>query len=119
MQFDPKLGVNAEHALDGLQHFSHVWLIFVFHRNSSSDTIKAKVAPPRAGGARVGVFSTRSPHRPNAVGLTLAKLEGVEGSKVRLSGHDLLDGTPGETERRLRARLHYVTSDTTWLSQVV
>lgn len=55
--------------------------------------LKTKVAPPRLN-ARVGLFSTRSPHRPNPVGLTLAKLDAVEGDTLYFSGHDLLDGTP-------------------------
>ncbi len=94
ISLDPRSGANPSHAVDGLCEFSHVWLLFVFHRESPRFA-KAKVAPPRAGGRRVGVLSTRSPHRPNPVGLTLARLESVEGAELRLSGHDLLDGTPG------------------------
>jgi tRNA (Thr-GGU) A37 N-methylase len=55
---------------------------------------KTKIAPPRLGGKRVGLFSTRSPHRPNLIGLTLAKLESIEGTKINVSGIDLLNGTP-------------------------
>ena len=68
-------------------------IIFLFHKNGAAST-KAKVAPPRLNGAKVGVFSTRSPHRPNPVGLTLAKIESVEGDTLHLCGLDLLDGTP-------------------------
>jgi tRNA (adenine37-N6)-methyltransferase len=91
---------NPAHALENLAEFSHVWIIWVFHANSSSPTattsgdIKAKVAPPRLNGRRVGVFSTRSPHRPCPIGLTLARLEGVEGDTLHLSGVDMIDGTP-------------------------
>ncbi len=53
-------------------------VIFIFHQNNNAYT-KAKVKPPRLNGAKVGLFSTRSPYRPNPVGLTLAKLEKVEG----------------------------------------
>ena len=53
-----------------------------------------QVAPPRLKGKRVGLFSTRSPHRPNPIGLTLAKLDRIEGRKIFLQGLDLLDGTP-------------------------
>ena len=65
----------------------------MFHKNAGECT-KAKVAPPRLNGARVGVFSTRSPHRPNPVGLTLARIDKVEGDTIHLSGLDLLDTTP-------------------------
>ena len=87
---------NPQFSLDGLTEFSHVWIIFYFHQNSSDgrNFVKTKVAPPRLGGDRVGLFSTRSPHRPNPIGLTLAKLIKVENSKVYLQGLDLLDGTP-------------------------
>ena len=68
-------------------------IIFIFHKNSTQRT-KPKVAPPRLDGKRVGVFSTRSPHRPNAVGLTLAKIMSLEGDTLHLCGLDLLDMTP-------------------------
>ncbi|XP_063432719.1 tRNA (adenine(37)-N6)-methyltransferase-like [Mytilus trossulus] len=84
---------NPEHSLEDLEEFSHVWVIFVFHKNNNTFT-KAKVKPPRLNGKRVGVFSTRSPYRPNPIGLTLAKLDCVEGCTLHLSGIDLLDGTP-------------------------
>lgn len=53
-------------------------VIFVFHKNTT-EYVKAKVKPPRLNGKRVGLFSTRSPYRPNAIGLTLAKLENISG----------------------------------------
>lgn len=84
---------NPEHSLMGLEQFSHVWVLFVFHKNGHLN-YKAKVQPPRLNGAKTGVFSTRSPHRPNAIGLTLAKLEKVEGGAVYLSGIDMINGTP-------------------------
>ncbi|XP_053512556.1 tRNA (adenine(37)-N6)-methyltransferase isoform X2 [Artibeus jamaicensis] len=84
---------NPEHSLMGLEQFSHVWILFVFHKNGHL-SCKAKVQPPRLNGAKTGVFSTRSPHRPNAIGLTLAKLEKVEGGAVYLSGIDMIHGTP-------------------------
>jgi len=95
----PKM-TNVSHALENLQEFSHVWIIFIFHKSCSGETngggtfTKAKVAPPRLGGSKVGLFSTRSPHRPNLIGLTLAKLELVEGTRVHVSGIDLIEGTP-------------------------
>ncbi|XP_066223685.1 tRNA (adenine(37)-N6)-methyltransferase isoform X1 [Saccopteryx leptura] len=84
---------NPEHSLMGLEQFSHVWILFVFHKNGHL-SYKAKVQPPRLNGAKTGVFSTRSPHRPNAIGLTLAKLEKVEGGAIYLSGIDMIHGTP-------------------------
>ncbi|XP_007966823.3 tRNA (adenine(37)-N6)-methyltransferase isoform X2 [Chlorocebus sabaeus] len=84
---------NPEHSLMGLEQFSHVWILFVFHKNGHL-SCKAKVQPPRLNGAKTGVFSTRSPHRPNAIGLTLAKLEKVEGGAIYLSGIDMIHGTP-------------------------
>nr|CAB3227255.1 nef-associated protein 1-like [Phallusia mammillata] len=84
---------NPEHSLCGISQFSHVWIIFCFHLNESSG-LKAKVKPPRLDGTKVGVFATRSPHRPNAVGLTLAKLENVDNDTIFLSGLDIVSGTP-------------------------
>ncbi|KAM3864806.1 tRNA (adenine(37)-N6)-methyltransferase [Diretmus argenteus] len=84
---------NPEHALVGLQQYSHVWIMFLFHKNGHL-SYKAKVKPPRLNGQRVGVYSTRSPHRPNALGLTLAKLDGVVGDKIHLSDIDMIAGTP-------------------------
>ncbi|KAF4090830.1 hypothetical protein AMELA_G00056220 [Ameiurus melas] len=84
---------NPEHALAGLHLYSHVWLIFLFHKNGHM-SYKAKVKPPRLNGEKVGVYSTRSPHRPNAIGLTLAKLDCITGDVLHLSGVDLISGTP-------------------------
>ncbi|XP_076003971.1 tRNA (adenine(37)-N6)-methyltransferase isoform X2 [Genypterus blacodes] len=84
---------NPDHALVGLEQYSHVWIIFLFHKNGHL-SYKAKVKPPRLNGERVGVYSTRSPHRPNALGLTLAKLERIEGDTIHLSDIDMISGTP-------------------------
>ncbi|KAI1301493.1 putative S-adenosylmethionine-dependent methyltransferase RcsF [Halotydeus destructor] len=84
---------NPHHALHGLLTYSHIWLIFHFHKNTNKGC-KAKVHPPRLDGETVGVFASRAPHRPNPLGLTLAKVERVEDNKVYMSGIDILDGTP-------------------------
>ncbi|XP_030006920.1 tRNA (adenine(37)-N6)-methyltransferase [Sphaeramia orbicularis] len=84
---------NPAHALVGLEHYSHVWVIFLFHKNGHL-SYKAKVKPPRLNGQRVGVYSTRSPHRPNALGLTLAKLDKIIGDTLYLSDIDMIAGTP-------------------------
>ncbi|XP_048736398.2 tRNA (adenine(37)-N6)-methyltransferase-like [Ostrea edulis] len=84
---------NPQYTLEGLEEFSHIWLIFVFHKNEK-EFVRSKVSPPRLHGRKVGLYSTRSPHRPNPIGLSLAKLDYVEDSSLYLSGIDLLDGTP-------------------------
>lgn len=83
---DPRLA----HALLGLEAWTHVWVLFWFHR---VENWRAKVQPPRDT-ARRGVLATRSPHRPNPIGLTAARLLRVAGHTVVLEGLDLLDGTP-------------------------
>ena len=81
------------HSLAGLSAFSHVWLISWFHLNTNK-TFHPKIHPPRLRGGKIGVFASRSPHRPNPLGLSLAKLERIEGDTVFLSGIDLINGTP-------------------------
>ncbi len=78
----------------GLEAFSHVWLITGFHQNPPW-TGSAVVRPPRLGGnERVGVFASRSPNRPNGLGLSLVRLLGIEPGVVRVGGVDAVDGTP-------------------------
>mgnify|MGYP004509842479 FL=1 len=95
--FEPEFR-NAD-ALRGIEGFSHLWLIWQFSA-AVRDTWSPTVRPPRLGGnERMGVFATRSPFRPNAVGLSCVKLEGVAqedglGSVLIVSGADLMDGTP-------------------------
>ncbi|XP_071444525.1 tRNA (adenine(37)-N6)-methyltransferase [Hetaerina americana] len=84
---------NPEHSLDGIELFSHMWILFYFHKNESTHC-RAKVTPPRLNGSRVGLFGTRSPHRPSPIGLSLVKIEKVEGPSVYFSGVDMIDGTP-------------------------
>lgn len=86
-------------ALRGLEEFSHIWILWKFSE-SRKENWSATVKPPRLGGKkRVGVFATRSPFRPNDIGLSCVKLHKVEldakdGPVVWVSGVDLLDGTP-------------------------
>lgn len=84
---------TPEHSLRGLEGFSHVWLISLFHLNANK-AFRPIVHPPRLKGRTMGVFATRSPHRANPLALTLARLEGVEKDTLLLSGIDLVDGTP-------------------------
>jgi tRNA-Thr(GGU) m(6)t(6)A37 methyltransferase TsaA len=85
--------LQPEQALQGLENFSHVWLIFLFHQNKTA-RYHAKVHPPRLGGESMGVFATRSPHRPNPIGLSLVELVKIEGDTLFFAGADLVDGTP-------------------------
>uniref|UniRef100_A0A0E0B392 TsaA-like domain-containing protein n=1 Tax=Oryza glumipatula TaxID=40148 RepID=A0A0E0B392_9ORYZ len=108
--------VPAE-ALEGLADYSHCWILYVFHLNTDLDKmwndparskLKAKVRVPRLKGGKMGVLATRSPHRPNPIGLSVAKhtnlssifcfnasqVEAVDGHSILLSGVDLVDGTP-------------------------
>ena len=81
----------------GLEECSHLWVLFHFHQ--SEPFRGGTVRPPVLGGEkRMGVFATRSPHRPNPIGLSLVKNEGVEfidgAIRIHVSGHDFVDGTP-------------------------
>ena len=95
--FEPEY--REPEALRGLEGFSHIWLIWQFSkavREGWSPTVR----PPRLGGnTRMGVFATRSPFRPNALGLSCVRLLGIEqtaaeGMVLRVAGADLMDGTP-------------------------
>ena len=95
--FEPEFR-NAD-ALRGLEGFSHIWLVWVFDQAVRKDW-SPTVRPPRLGGnVRMGVFATRSPFRPNPIGLSCVKLAGIEatehdGAVLRVRGADLMDGTP-------------------------
>ena len=86
-------------ALRGLEGYSHLWLIWLFSESILEDW-SPTVKPPRLGGnRRMGVFATRSPFRPNPLGLSCVRLEGIdlntpEGPVLRVAGADLMDGTP-------------------------
>ena len=95
--FEPEYRV-AE-ALRGIEGYSHLWVIWRFHQ-AERENWSPTVRPPRLGGnERVGVFATRSPFRPNPIGLSVVKLVAVErderlGMVLRISGADMVDGTP-------------------------
>ena len=88
-----------DEALRGIEGFSHLWLIWQFSENVRDD-FSPTVRPPRLGGnTRLGVFATRSPFRPNALGLSCVRLLGLEktedkGTVLLVAGADLMDGTP-------------------------
>ena len=85
-------------AIYGLDGFSHIWLLWDFsesHSDEESGCWSPTVRPPRLGGnKRMGVFATRSPFRPNSIGLSVVKLEKIDFPDIYVSGVDLMDGTP-------------------------
>ena len=94
--FEPEF--SSPDAVRGLEEFSHIWLIWEFSENLDAGH-SLTVRPPRLGGnVRKGVFATRSPFRPNPIGLSCVKLEGIEASEggviLHVSGADRMDGTP-------------------------
>lgn len=81
-------------ALRGLESVTHLWLLFVFDRVTPGE-VHPTVRPPRLGGdRRMGVFATRSPFRPNPIGLSAVRLVAIEGLSLVIAGCDLADGTP-------------------------
>jgi tRNA (adenine37-N6)-methyltransferase len=84
-------GRNFEHALEDLEGWDYLWIIYWFHLNEGW---RPKVLPPRSTTGRKGVFATRSPHRPNPLGLSAVRLERVEGLTLHIRGADMVDGTP-------------------------
>ena len=94
--FEPEY--RDPHALRGLEAYSHIWLLWQFSE-AVRDTWSPTVLPPRLGGkTRMGVFATRSPFRPNPIGLSCVRLLGVEkgkdGTVMKVAGADLMNGTP-------------------------
>jgi len=84
-------GRNFEFALADLGQWELIWVIFWFHLNPGW---RPKVLPPRSTSGRKGVFSTRSPHRPNPIGLSVVRLERIDGLTLHIRDSDILDGTP-------------------------
>lgn len=84
-------GRSFEHALEDLAGWELIWVLFWFHQNPGW---RPKVLPPRSTSGRKGVFATRSPHRPNPIGMSVVRLESVAGLTLQVRGADMLDGTP-------------------------
>jgi tRNA-Thr(GGU) m(6)t(6)A37 methyltransferase TsaA len=84
-------GKNYEQALEDLEGFEKIWLIYQFHRNTNW---KPKILPPRSDRTKRGVFATRSPHRPNPLGLSLLTLIEIDGRNIFVEGVDILDKSP-------------------------
>ena len=91
--FEPQY--QREEALRGLEDFDYLWLIWGFSANKSTDEGKLTVRPPRLGGnERLGVFATRSPFRPNGLGLSSVRIKRIVDGVIEVVGADLMDGTP-------------------------
>lgn len=81
--------------MEGLDGFSYIWIIFIFHVGLNDyNPRKTKIKPPKLGGEKKGVFATRSPHRYNPIGLSIARLDKLDGRTIHISGIDLIHGTP-------------------------
>ncbi len=83
--------LHFEDALRDLDGFTKIWVIFQFHKNDHWNPL---VQPPRGSDKKRGVFATRSPHRPNPIGMSVLDLISIEGLKIKLGPNDLLNGTP-------------------------
>jgi tRNA-Thr(GGU) m(6)t(6)A37 methyltransferase TsaA len=84
-------GRGLDHAVMDLEEWEYIWVLFWFHLNSNW---RPKVLPPRSSGKRRGVLGTRSPHRPNPIGLSLVRLVSVEGLVLHVRDVDMIDGSP-------------------------
>jgi tRNA-Thr(GGU) m(6)t(6)A37 methyltransferase TsaA len=84
-------GRNFEQALKDLDGFEYIWVLAWLHLNEGWNP---QVIPPRGPKVKRGLFATRAPHRPNPIGLSALKLVGIDGRMLKVSGIDLLDGTP-------------------------
>jgi len=84
-------GFCYEQALQDLESFSHIWVIYWMHLNQGWNPL---VKPPRDKHNKYGVFATRAPHRPNSLGLSVVPLLSVQGRVLHIGCHDMLDGTP-------------------------
>jgi len=84
-------GLNFEQALSDLDSFTHIWVIYWMHLNHGWNPT---VMPPRGSDIRRGLFSTRAPHRPNRIGLSVVTLTSIKKRTLFIEGLDMLDGTP-------------------------
>jgi tRNA-Thr(GGU) m(6)t(6)A37 methyltransferase TsaA len=84
---------QPELSLQGLTEFSHVWVIFLFHE-LVQERFHAKIHPPRLNGETIGLFATRSPHRPSRIGLSVCKIDEIKPNGIWLSGIDIADQSP-------------------------
>ena len=111
-------------AVRGLEGFSHIWLLWGFSETPEDETFRPMVRPPRLGGnQRVGVFATRSPFRPNPIGLSSVELKEIieteEGPVLIVIGADLLDGTPIYDIKPYVESSHYRTLEVVIPSELI
>ncbi len=85
---------NFEQALRDLDGFERIWLLFLFDRNGGAWRPTTRPPVPAPGRERIGLFASRSPYRPNPIGLSCVRLLGIDGLKLRIAEADLLDNTP-------------------------
>ncbi len=103
-------------SLTDLEGFERLWVVYDFHLNKAW---KPMVRPPRGADKKRGVFATRSPYRPNSIGISCVRLEKIERGKVFVTAHDLLDGTPVlDIKPYLPYSDSFPESKTGWLGQV-
>ena len=108
---------NFEQAVEDLAGFERIWVTFVFHLNNGW---KPKVSPPVIENRRkIGLFATRSPHRPNPIGLSCVTLEKIEGLKIFIRNFDMLDNTPVlDIKPYIPASDSFPDSKTGWLEEI-
>ena len=100
LTFRPELNGNV--FLEGIRQYSHCWVLYIFHENTDLQRlwkkdyvgVKGSIRVPRLNGDRLGVFATRSPHRPCPIGLSVAEVVGIENGQLILGGADIVDGSP-------------------------
>ena len=110
-----EVGKNFEAALKDLEGFQRVWIVFVFNK---ANNWKPRIQPPR-GDRKVGIFASRSPHRPNPIGISAVELVKVDGLKLYIKNHDFLDGTPVlDIKPYIPEVDSYHNSTNGWLSEI-
>jgi tRNA-Thr(GGU) m(6)t(6)A37 methyltransferase TsaA len=105
--------LNSADCIQNLSEYQYIWIIFIFHENTNTSrllklellseqegskknlsNVKSKVKVPRLNGGKVGLFATRTPHRPNPIGLSVVRIDKILDNKIFITGLDLVDGTP-------------------------
>jgi tRNA-Thr(GGU) m(6)t(6)A37 methyltransferase TsaA len=105
---------ELEHGLSDIEEWSHLWVLYWFHLNAH---FRPKVEAPRSERRR-GVFATRSPYRPNPIGLSAVKLERVEGRVLHVRGMDMIDGTPVLDLKPYVPYTDHVAANSGWLETI-
>ena len=105
---------QLEHGLADIEEWSHLWVLYWFHLNAH---FRPKVEAPRSERRR-GVFATRSPYRPNPIGLSVVKLERVEGRVLHVRGMDMIDGTPVLDLKPYVPYTDHVEANSGWLETI-